>query len=685
MRYILDNDGYVELCSETHIECNGRGCTEYTGEVPAGYESVEDWAINANIRAYRIVDGNLVYDANRDSMLEVQFEKEAEDNRYVCHKEISNITNLVKTDSVDAYKRSTTGLSNILEVTDSNKYASDFIKLVANENLTGSITLKFNNGNLLTNDATSKRESGIYFVVNADRSISINGTATEDIEFNIGGTNTSTKPILALKKNANYYLSSNGLQIKMYNYDGTDRTEVYNGTGGTINLSSNSKVTNIVLAIANGTSVNTTIYPMLNLGTEANEYVTYEGNESTIYLDSYVFDKYSGIEISENEVLFKTVLFPKSEKVIKGLTPNGTLTPSENLTPNKYEKLEDAIFPSDTLYPYYTKINELEECIRPYTYLDKTYMYAYEDVNLMVTYPNIEKNLDLCGYETPNNGFGVDDEGNMYCNNATIRGSAIINGSNFSVDKEGNMYANNGTFKGHVEAESGTFKGSIISSNANITGGNIVVTGGNDVNKIKVETTGDSGTYMAIANRILTGYIDGLERVRLTPQSGSLTFNNYDEMGASYTHNGMFADYNGKRRINIWSDGHIIIKNNNDSETFRVNSDTGNVKCVSLTQTSLEESKKNFEKYNSALEEIEKIDIYKYHLKNEEESHKKHLGFIIGDNYNYSSEITAVDEEGKEIGVDLYSMTSLCLQAIKEQQEIIEQLKEEIKLLKESE
>ena len=40
---------------------------------------------------------------------------------------------------------------------------------------------------------------------------------------------------------------------------------------------------------------------------------------------------------------------------------------------------------------------------------------------------------------------------------------------------------------------------------------------------------------------------------------------------------------------------------------------------------------------------------------------------------------------GKEIGVDNYSMTSLCLQAIKEQQEIIEELKREIKQLKESE
>ena len=58
---------------------------------------------------------------------------------------------------------------------------------------------------------------------------------------------------------------------------------------------------------------------------------------------------------------------------------------------------------------------------------------------------------------------------------------------------------------------------------------------------------------------------------------------------------------------------------------------------------------------------------------------------MIGDNYNYSHEITAVNEDGEEIGVDNYSMTSLCLQAIKEQQEQIKLLKQEIELLKNKE
>lgn len=112
---------------------------------------------------------------------------------------------------------------------------------------------------------------------------------------------------------------------------------------------------------------------------------------------------------------------------------------------------------------------------------------------------------------------------------------------------------------------------------------------------------------------------------------------------------------------------------------------SGNIRCISLTQTSLEENKKDFEKYFGALEEIKNIDIYKYHLKEEDEISKKHIGFVIGNGYNYSSEITSIDETGKEVGVDTYSMTSLCLQAIKEQQEIIEKMQEEIEKLKKEE
>ena len=96
-----------------------------------------------------------------------------------------------------------------------------------------------------------------------------------------------------------------------------------------------------------------------------------------------------------------------------------------------------------------------------------------------------------------------------------------------------------------------------------------------------------------------------------------------------------------------------------------------------LTQTSKAELKKNFEKLENALDIINKTDIYKYNLKNEEDTCKKHIGLVIGDNYKYSKEITS----NKNDSVDLYSMISVCFKAIQEQQKQIETLQTKIEKL----
>lgn len=73
MRYILDDNGYIYSVSCNPIECDSKGCTEYTGATPEGYDSIELWATTANIRAYKIVDGNLVYDEARAAALEAEW------------------------------------------------------------------------------------------------------------------------------------------------------------------------------------------------------------------------------------------------------------------------------------------------------------------------------------------------------------------------------------------------------------------------------------------------------------------------------------------------------------------------------------------------------------------------------------------------------------------------------------
>ena len=106
------------------------------------------------------------------------------------------------------------------------------------------------------------------------------------------------------------------------------------------------------------------------------------------------------------------------------------------------------------------------------------------------------------------------------------------------------------------------------------------------------------------------------------------------------------------------------------------------IRTPKLTQTSLVTDKKNFEKVEyKALDEIKKIDIYKYHLKHEKDTDKKHLGFVIGENYNYSKEVTSNDNEG----VDIYSFVSLCCKAIQELEEKVEKLEKEKEALKNGE
>ena len=116
-----------------------------------------------------------------------------------------------------------------------------------------------------------------------------------------------------------------------------------------------------------------------------------------------------------------------------------------------------------------------------------------------------------------------------------------------------------------------------------------------------------------------------------------------------------------------------IILTDQDSSTTSL---YGNgITTPTLTQTSLAKSKKNFEKMqNDALNIIKNIDIYKYNLKAEKDADKKHIGFVIGENYKYSQEITSNDNTG----ADIYSFVSLCCKAIQEQQGQIEELKEEI-------
>lgn len=198
----------------------------------------------------------------------------------------------------------------------------------------------------------------------------------------------------------------------------------------------------------------------------------------------------------------------------------------------------------------------------------------------------------------------------------------VISSTNFNVDKDGNMTCNNGTL-----------------NKVNIIGGRIVL-------------SSEDG----IQNFIING-----------PDNDYTRMNGHAiEMNCEHTGVGLQIDPRNSR---------IFI---GTSDTRSVVYPTG-ITTPKVTETSLESQKKNIEKFDgNAIDILKSVDLYRYNLKCEKDTDKKHIGFVIGENYKYSKEATSTDNQG----VDNYSFTSLCCKAIQEQQELIEQLQNEIKELK---
>lgn len=607
LRYILDKGGYV--CHASFgglIVCDFGECTEYNGEVPDGYETLEEWydeqIFEKKLNAWKIVDGNLVFDEIKNNELQEQYKRDEIDNSCVTHKElygmqkeiddIQDINNSQYTE-INASGNIIT-MDNVkkvypkIKLTDIDPYSFDKVNLI--------VTKK----NMLPNDAIAQTISGLTITPNEDRSITIDGTPTENIEYNIGGTNTNISPILVFKKDLSYYLSSNNYQIKMYNFDGTNREEVYSGNGGIITFTDEDKpITQIVLYIPKGTKINNvTIYPQLEYGTTGSEYETYQSN---------------------------SILFDFSEYIEEGIFPSDDLFPS------------DELFPAGTTIEYIyiengkliIKVNEDEieyEIDKIHLFDGYNIIYTIQDTNIEITY--CINNLKLEGTITKNNNFKVLEDGS-------------------------------------IEAHNGYFSGAINSESANITGGDITLKGTTAQSKLNlINLSNENQKTNLSAGTIRTYDFNGDLRTSFYTTNGLLSLLGSSEAGT---------------RADLSSVGLGFY----EDEEAKTSISASGITTPVVNQTSRAESKKNIEKFEEGLEIIKGTDIYKYNFKNDDDAAKKHIGFVIGEEYNYSSEITAIDKDNKEIGVDTYSMVSVCFNAIKQLNSKIEELENKIKEMEE--
>lgn len=285
MRYELNDDGYI---SKVFFGCYSGSCVEYTGTIPDGYESLEIWeeAEEDKLGAWKIVDGNLVFDENKYNELQAQWTIEEEENTLSTHGWTREL--LEKNSSVvtDEFSNSVTG-SSLIVIEDSGEY--DIPKIVASssETISGKLKVVVSNKNILGNKAVTTTTGGITFTINSDKSITLNGTSTKAIEFILDGTLTNTEMLFLIKENTDYIKSglADNVSLDLYNYDGTDTTLVSNGGNGTINLSTRNIITCSSLSIATGiTFDNVTISPQIEVDDTASSYIEHKENSIIVKL-----------------------------------------------------------------------------------------------------------------------------------------------------------------------------------------------------------------------------------------------------------------------------------------------------------------------------------------------------------------------------------------------------------------
>lgn len=250
--------------------------------------------------------------------------------------------------------------------------------------------------------------------------------------------------------------------------------------------------------------------------------------------------------------------------------------------------------------------------------------------------------ISLEGVITNNKGFAIDEQGNMECNHAQMKNADIVGGSL------------------HIDSPE---------DNPEIT---ITNYGSEDRGTLELMLSG-AGFYLYDKDGIV---VDEYGMYSLAPYAQLYTLGSHDyegvwaifqlgsELGTTITLDGQTGEI----------DGFSAIFDGNDIGIGVTTIEGGEITCVSVTQTSKEESKKNFEKLENALDIVKNTDIYKYNLKTEKDTDKKHIGFVIGDKFKYREEITSKRNDG----VDTYSMISVLWKAVQEQQKEIEELKKKV-------
>lgn len=277
--------------------------------------------------------------------------------------------------------------------------------------------------------------------------------------------------------------------------------------------------------------------------------------------------------------------------------------------------------------------------------------------------------IALEGYTTINNGFSVDLDGSMTATSGHIAGFDITEDDGFTKK----IYAPYNYTQSDYDRVRSIIMGQITPTSEDYEKYDLNHDGViNSVDALAIRwymisgiTTTTPGKFSVAAPKD-SSLFDA--KVGFYDTQGNLT------NGFSFT-GGTFRSLrleDGSSSLTTSLNNSYISMGNGNTETIGLDGSDGSIICVSLTQTSLEEKKKNFEKLENALDIVKDTDIYKYNFNYEADDDKKHIGFVIGDNFKYRREVTSKKNDSAE----LYSMISVLWKAVQEQQAEIERLKE---------
>ena len=259
-----------------------------------------------------------------------------------------------------------------------------------------------------------------------------------------------------------------------------------------------------------------------------------------------------------------------------------------------------------------------------------------------------------------------------------------ISSTNFSVDKNGNITAKGGTIGGFTLGAT-TFSTTIngiysynyydamnaMATDLGYIGKTSITSALYDVNGDGQVDVFDAQDMIEIANGTQSNNkkISGTFQINSSNPKNFIAIKNGNNLAVSIGIGGVNA--------HLVSADNIIVGNIKAS-TFggvALNGNNGTVSAKAFNNTSLESMKKNIVKFDDALEIIKNSNIYEYNFKDEDDTDKKHIGFVIGDitknKYKTPNEVLSSNKKG----IENYSMSSIewrALQQILERLEIVE-------------